>query len=192
VAAGLAVLLSAAVSGCGRREESNAVPPSGSMPDQQVERFSLTETVGGKKSWTLYADRADVYSSEGYSDIFGVKIDFYGEDGRVKSVLTAERGRVLEKTKDLEAFGDVRVETSEGVTLEADSLRWDNRASRITSDSYVRLTRGNELLTGYGFDSDPSLSDIRVLRNVKVMRLRRRGASATRDTTKGSVPGGRS
>jgi len=171
--------------GCGGGREEEVARSTADLPDQEVTEFSLTETVRGEKSWTLFADRAEIYDAEGYSKVYDVRIQFFGPEGEVRSVLTARRGRVADKTKDLEAFGEVLVETSEGVRLETDSLKWDNRAGRITSDDFVTVTRDEEVLTGYGFESSPDLADIRVLRDVKISARRGSARTAIADSAKG-------
>lgn len=165
----IAILLTvSATYGCGvdsepPREEERAV-----LPDQVIMEFATTETFGGDKSWKLLADKAEVFDKKGYSKVFGVKILFYGPEGDVTSVLTSERGRVTEKTRDLQAFGNVLLESSEGVKVETESLRWDNGNERIWSSEFVTVTSGTRVLTGYGFDSDPGLKDLQVHSQVKI------------------------
>ena len=109
-----------------------------------------------------------MFESKGYSKVSRVKILFYGPEGEVTSVLTSERGRVAERSRDLQAFGDVVLESSEGVTVETESLLWDNRNEKIWSKEFVTVTSGNEVLTGYGFDSDPGLKNVNVHSQVKI------------------------
>lgn len=170
------------LAGCNAESEPPQPPEGVALPDQEVMEFSLTETVRGSKSWTLFADRAEVFDRKGYSRVHGVKIMFYGPDGEVSSVLTSLRGRVTKNTKDLEAFGQVVVETSDGVKLETESLKWDNRAGRIWSSEFVTVTRKREVLTGYGFDSDPDLTNVQIHDQVKI---------SVREEAGGSGEGGR-
>ena len=160
--------MTAMLTGCGAQSEPPPSEESAELPEQEVMEFSLTETVGGDKSWTLLAERAEVFDSKGFSKVFGVKILFYGPEGDVSSVLTSRRGRISEGSKDLQAFGDVLLESSEGVTLRTETLRWDNANSRIWSSEFVTVTSGNEVLTGYGFDSDPDLKNVEVHSQVKI------------------------
>jgi LPS export ABC transporter protein LptC len=189
LALALAGWLAAGVGGgCGGSEESSGPAPVEDLPDQEVLDFSLTETVSGVKAWTLFADRAEVYGQKGYSKVYGVKVHFYSPEGELTSVLTSERGRVDDRTKNLQAFGNVVVRTSEGVVLETESLRWDNRLGKITSSRFVTITRGREVLSGYGFTSEPDLSDVRVLSDVKITVRGEEADSASReDISKGGA-----
>lgn len=164
------VLLLCAVllAGCGSAQDSPEPAQTERLPDQEVTEFSLTETVGGVKSWTLFAERAEVFEEDGYSKVYGVRILFYNVDGEVTSVLTSYRGRVDDKSKDLEAFGDVLVKTSDDVTLRTRSLHWDNRREKIWSNEFVTVTREREVVTGYGFDSDPDLQNAQIHSRVEI------------------------
>lgn len=162
------ILLAALVVGCGRQSEPARSDSGEVLPDQEVTEFSLTETVGSEKSWTLFADRAEVFESKGFSRVFGVKVLFYDPEGEVSSVLTSNRGRISEDSKDLRALGDVVLKSAEGATLRTESLSWDNASGRIWSSEFVTVTRGNEVLTGFGFDSDPDLKNVQIHSEVKI------------------------
>jgi LPS export ABC transporter protein LptC len=162
------LFVTATLVGCGIESEPPQSEESADLPEQQVMEFSLTETVGGDKSWTLFADRAEVFDNKGFSKVFGVRILFYGPDGDTSSVLTSERGRVSEGSRDLQAFGNVLLESSEGMTLETESLRWDNQNSKIWSSEFVTVKSANKVLTGYGFESDPDLKNFQIHSQVKI------------------------
>ena len=167
------------MAGCGGQSEPPPAEERGDLADQVIMEFSTTETFGGDKSWRLLADKAEVFGAKGFSKVYGVKILFYGPEGDVTSTLTSERGRVAEGSRDLQAFGNVLLESSDGVTLETNSLRWDNRSERIWSAEFVTVTEGNKVLTGYGFDSDPDLKNVQVHSQVNI---------SVREETPGEAP----
>jgi LPS export ABC transporter protein LptC len=175
-----------AAAGCGSESEPPAPSDKTGLPNQEVLEFSLTESVQGSKSWTLFADKAEVFEKKGYSNVRGVKVDFYDPEGKVTSVLTSKRGRVDDARKDLEAFGDVVVRTADGIVLETETLHWDNARGIIWSDDFVTVTKGEEVLTGYGLESDPDLSHVRVKDQVKI-RVEEEGAGGgENDSSKAS------
>jgi hypothetical protein len=53
------------------------------------------------------------------------------------------------------------------VTLETDSLRWQNARGKIVSDAFVRVTRNGDVVTGYGFESDATLEHFHLAREVR-------------------------
>jgi LPS export ABC transporter protein LptC len=144
-----------AVAGC-ERQESNP-PASPEVPDQVVRQFTLTETVKGQLRWQLTARGASTYTNLGVIRATGVAIDFYDDAGGVYSHLTAREGEIRTATNDMAARGDVVVTTKSGTRVETPSLRFLNRAQRIVSDDRVTVRRGGDVLSGVGFESDPSL-----------------------------------
>jgi LPS export ABC transporter protein LptC len=108
-----------------------------------------------------------MYNREHRVDATTVHIDFFNDEGEPYSSLVADRGTVDQRTNDLEARGNVRVTTRNGVTMETDSLRYVNRTGKIHSDGFVRVTRRGDVLTGYGFESDATLEQFRLRREVR-------------------------
>lgn len=168
VAPNAIVLFAAGVlTGCQSR---TAPAPSGAnlrIPDQEARDFTLTETSEGRKNWTLWASYAAMFNDRNLVDARTVRIEFFDSKGTRYSTLTAERGLVDQRTNDLEALGNVRIATESGVRMETDSLRWLNNARKITSDAFVRVTRKEDVVTGYGFESDPNLDHFHIKSEVR-------------------------
>jgi LPS export ABC transporter protein LptC len=153
--------------GCQSRTAS---PPRGAdvrLPDQEARDFTLTESSEGKKNWTLWASYAAMYNDQSLVDAKTVRIEFFDKEGKRFSTLVAKTGRVHQRTNDLEARGDVVVTTESGIRMETDSLRWQNTAGKIVSDGFVKVTRQHDVVTGYGFESDPSLDHFHLQRQVR-------------------------
>jgi LPS export ABC transporter protein LptC len=64
-------------------------------------------------------------------------------------------------------YGEVVGTSLDGDVLETDTLRYLNVEDKIVSDSFVRLTRGNNVMTGYGLEADNRLSSVDIKRDVK-------------------------
>lgn len=159
--------LTAPILGCQSR---TAPTPSGAnsrIPDQEARDFTLTETSEGRKNWTLWASYAAMYNDRNLVDAQTVRIEFFNSEGKRYSTLTADQGVVDQRSNNLEARGDVSVITETGVKMETDSLRWLNNAQKIVSDAFVRVTRKRDVVTGYGFESDPSLDNFYIRREVR-------------------------
>jgi LPS export ABC transporter protein LptC len=157
----------AATAGCRSR---HAPTPSASdlrMPDQEARDFTLTETSEGKKNWTLLATYAAMYNDKNLVDAKTIQIDFFDTKGKRSSTLTADQGLVDQRTNNLEAVGRVHIVTETGVKMETDSLRWINNTQKIVSDSFVKVTRQGDVVTGYGFESDANLDHFHLKREVR-------------------------
>jgi LPS export ABC transporter protein LptC len=166
--AALAVLVAlAAAGGC----RSKSSPPAGAsarpVPDQEARDFTLTESSEGKKNWTLLASYAAMYNDRHLIDARTVRIEFFDSKGARFSTLLADQGLVDQRNNNLEARGHVRITTESGIRMETDSLRWLNDRGKIVSDAFVRVTRRHDVVTGWGFESDPSLDHFRLTRQVE-------------------------
>lgn len=157
--ASVAVLLLMLLAGCAADRSASPARATGELPDQEVSDFAITETDEGHVEWKLYARYAAVYSARNEVKARAVRVDFFGDDGQRTSVLTAREGEINQRTRDMTARGDVVLETTEGTRLSSDELKFLNREQRITvpATQLVRVERAGDVLTGYGFESDPDL-----------------------------------
>jgi len=163
----LSMLVAASAVGCHKDAPSTTSGEEVRIPDQEARDFTLTESMEGRKSWTLWATYAAMYNDKNLVDARTVRIDFFDKEGKKNSSLTADQGIVFQRTNDLEARGKVHVTTESGVTLETDSLRWQNARGKIVSDAFVRVTRNGDVVTGYGFESDATLEHFHLAREVR-------------------------
>ncbi|HZI89340.1 MAG TPA: LPS export ABC transporter periplasmic protein LptC [Candidatus Polarisedimenticolia bacterium] len=162
-----ALLMVALGAGC---QSKNAPAPGASnlqMPDQEARDFTLTETSEGVKNWTLWASYAAMYNAKNLVDAKPIRIEFFDSKGKLYSKLTADQGLVDQRTNNLEAIGKVRIVTETGVHMETDSLRWINASQKIVSESFVKVTRNEDVVTGYGFESDPNLDHFHLKHEVR-------------------------
>jgi len=160
VAFGIVAGLGLAASGCGNHRSSSPAESTGEMPDQEVTDFAITETDEGNIEWKLFARYAATYSARNVVEARSIRVDFYGDDGERSSTLTSRDGEINQRTRDMVARGNVVLETTEGTRLSSEELRFLNREQRIVVPvTYlVRVERAGDVLTGYGFESDPELT----------------------------------
>ena len=163
-----AALLLAAGSMCSREEPGEkTAQQSKPMPDQVILDFNITETASGKKEWNMRAHKAYIYDSRNLLEAENMEVEFFDEEGRVKSRLVAALGIINRATDDMEAHGDVVVTSSSGVILETETLQWVSKTRRIMSDDKVKVTREGDVLTGIGFRGDPDLGSFEILKDMK-------------------------
>lgn len=165
----LAALLLALLAGCGQKRTVTESGTSGELPDQEVSDFAVTETDQGAPQWTLYARYAATYNARNQVVARGVRVDFFGEDGKRSSVLTAREGDLNQRTHNMTARGNVVLQTTEGTRLSTEELRFLNREQliQVPDDQLVRVERSGDVLTGYGFESDPDLKRYEFKRRVQ-------------------------
>ena len=165
-ALGLGVLL--LLPGCGSEDRVVPRPTSGEeLPSQEVRNFSLEESDTGTPEWILTSRYAATYDRRGAILARGVAIDFFDSKGAKYSHLTAKEGEIKRPSNDMEARGNVVVTTTDGVRIQTESLRYLNHERKIVSDAFVRLERKGDVVTGIGFESDPSLEHFTIKKEVK-------------------------
>lgn len=168
VAAVALVLLGALVGdGCrsGDRNPTAMDKPS-NTPNEGMREISLRNIHVGDTEWVLQADTASIFRQKKRVIAERVAIDFFEDEEHV-SRLTAKQGVLHQATDDLEARGDVRVATDDGALLTTELLFWDHQKAKIHTEEYVELTRGEDVLTGYGLEADPGLDRVDIKREVK-------------------------
>jgi LPS export ABC transporter protein LptC len=174
--AALALLLLAAA-GCGAKRSSVPSQATGELPDQEVSDFVLTETDQGAPQWKLYARYAATYNARNVIVARSIRVDFFDEQGAATSELTAREGEIQLQTRDMTARGNVVLQTREGTRMSTQEMRFLNRQQLIVSppEQKVRVERAGDVLTGYGFESDPALKRFEFKRKVQATVQTRSG-----------------
>ncbi len=159
------------LSSCSREEEDHTryaeYDKAKGEPDQTSFHVKALFVDSSFTKAILYAGRARIFQ-ERFETLLdsSVRVDFMSSksDSRL-SVLTADSARIDDRTKNMLARGRVKVVSdSSGTKLETSLLEWDNRSRKIYSTEFVRITSPTETLQGYGFESDPTLSNYKILR----------------------------
>ena len=163
-------LIILSLSSCGKEKpEKSKISGEKYFPDQAIENFTLTHTNQGEKEWELEADRAEIYEKERKTIVHGLKLKFY-DQGKITSILTANRGEISSPSGDMEVKGDVVVTSErEGITLNTESLKWDARRRKIFTDDFVRQEKAETIITGQGLESDAELERLVIKKDVRVI-----------------------
>ncbi|MBD3233057.1 MAG: LPS export ABC transporter periplasmic protein LptC [candidate division Zixibacteria bacterium] len=146
-------------------------PPEGNneteMPESELYNATIVFTAKGVRNTVIRAEYIAKYSDKQETFGKGIHADFYGEDGEHTSDVVADSGWFDEDGQKMEVMGDVVVINEDGTKLETESLRWDPSTDKIVTDDFVKVTRGKDILTGYGLRTDQKMENIEILRNVK-------------------------
>jgi LPS export ABC transporter protein LptC len=136
------------------------------FPDSILEKATITLTSSGYRQAIINADTLYIFEKQDSTLASNVKINFFNEKGEYQSTLTARQGLVRQKREAFSVWGDVVVQNDTS-KLETQSLHWDTHRNLITTDDFVKFTRGGDVITGYGLESDSRLNNVRILRDVK-------------------------
>jgi len=87
----------------------------------------------------------------------GFTVFFYDTTKNIKSTIKGDYGISFEKQKLMEARHNVIVENLEtDEKLNTEQLYWDRARETIYTEKFVRITRGEEVITADGLTSDQS------------------------------------
>lgn len=137
------------------------------QPEQELRKFNIVQTNNGKKQWVLEAQEAQIYEKTDRAVAKDIRVKFF-EDESVSSILTAERGILDTNSGDMEVEGNVVVTSLvEKTKIETEKLRYISKEEKIVSDEFVKQTREDAIITGYGLETDPGLRKVVIKKDVK-------------------------
>ena len=154
------------LTGCEERVRPSVVHLStDSLPSQESWRSTVRLTDSARVRAVLWAGHIATYVDGQYTLLAdSVHVTFYDEWGELSSTLTARRGKVDDRTRDLEAYDDVVVSSEDSTVLKTDRLFWTNATRLIHTDAYVEIASPREVIRGEGLESDQSLTNYRIFR----------------------------
>ncbi|MFH0948241.1 MAG: LPS export ABC transporter periplasmic protein LptC [Elusimicrobiota bacterium] len=100
-----------------------------------------------------------------------IKINFYENNGKTGSVISADKAIIKTDTNDIKAEGNVIIYSLlKNTTIFTETLNYNEKSGKVSSDSFIRQERPDATVTGVGFDANSDLSNITILSDVKVVR----------------------
>ena len=134
------------------------------IPDYESRNAEGIVADSSKIKAVLRAGYIANFSKLGFTIIdSGATVDFY-KNGTVVSTLTGDRGKVFEKTKDIEIRDNITVVNKEGSKLETSRLYWTEDTQRVSSDTFVAIQTPSENIQGIGFESDQGLKNYKIFK----------------------------
>ncbi|MBT8378111.1 MAG: LPS export ABC transporter periplasmic protein LptC [Ignavibacteria bacterium] len=130
------------------------------LPAQESWNSTVFFTDSGRTKAILYAGHLQVFedTKETLLDS-GIKVDFYNEQEIKSTTLTSKKGRVDETTNNLFAIDSVVAVNDSGVVLKSEEIVWRNKERKISTDKFVTIESAEEIIQGYGFESDQQLKN---------------------------------
>ncbi|HNY02054.1 MAG TPA: LPS export ABC transporter periplasmic protein LptC [Bacteroidales bacterium] len=105
----------------------------------------LMNRYGGEDSYSEFPD--------------GFHIVMFGPDGQITSTITGNRGTSRDRTRIMEAWGNVVVRNeSKNEQMGTEHLVWEEGRNRIWSDVKVKITRPDQVLYGSRMESNESFT----------------------------------
>ena len=163
------VLLSLIALGCSGDQTAStdrAATDSLAKPDSEVSGARIQLYERGRVTTQIAADKIVKFSTLDSTMAYVLDINVYDTAGNVSAGIVGDSGIIRESTGDMSLFGHVVVNTSDSIKLQTEFLYWDAQVDSIKTDAFVRLTRGEDIITGWGLQADQQLHSTRILRQV--------------------------
>lgn len=153
--------------GCGDNSSESGPARSATQnaPDQFMTNAEIYLTNDGIRKGTIKSDSLKVYSRVDTTLLYQVEMFFFDSLGNHMSTLTADSARVSQRSNSMSAIGHVKAWRTDNRRIHADSLRWDAKSEKIVTEGYVEIYRGDDILTGYGLETDQRLEQTIIKRN---------------------------
>ena len=162
---GLLLGLSVLIASCSRQDSSSSDRSTNDTllrPDSEVFGADITLYDGARRKALIEADRIKRFESIDSTMTYTVSVDFLDSLGQVTSNLVGDSGIIRETTQKMKIYGHVVVVTPDGGRLETDSLVWNPQIQKIQTDAYVVLTRGKDVITGWGLEANHDLTHLTI------------------------------
>lgn len=135
------------------------------LPSHTGKDITTIYTDSGKIQLVLIAPLLESYekAETPYTEFkSGIYVLFHdGQEEPVASV-TAKYAKYTDNKNLWELQDSVVAINEEGEKLETELLFWDQKKSLIYTDRFVKITTEDQILQGYGLESDPRLSKRRI------------------------------
>lgn len=159
------IVIALSVVSCEKKIETVGKLDLLTLPSLTVKEFETIYTDSGKIQMILSAPLMENFnkSDPDYSEFrSGIRVDFY--DGHKESVasVTAKYAKYTENKNLWELQDSVVAINEAGEILETELLYWDQKKALIYTDRFVKITTEDQIIQGYGLESDPRLSKRRI------------------------------
>ncbi len=135
----------------------------------KISDIHYSRTRDGHVEWVLDADSAASFKSEDLMVFDSVRLAFYGDDVTLYT-LKAREGQFSESTGEIDAMGDVLVESVDGsYRLTTDSLKYSSKSRRITTDDQVEIVTDGMVVEGTGLVVEIDKEKLFILNDVKAL-----------------------
>lgn len=84
----------------------------------------------------------------------GLHLIFYDEEGKQTTTLRANYGIKYDRSKRTEVKYDVEIVNKNGEKLNTEHLIWDEVTHKIYTNTFVKISTGDEIIMGKGLDAN--------------------------------------
>lgn len=136
-----------------------------SAADLQLDRMKYTETREGVKEWELEAASVRYFQDENMVFLEKVKATFFGKNHE-SYVLVAERGKFDARTKAIEVFDGVKIDSSDGYRMQTRSLQYRAEKRELRTSDPVEMSGPQLDVRGTGLVVELDRQRLKILKQV--------------------------
>ncbi len=136
------------------------------MPNHTSWNFSMVFMDSSRTKTKLSAKLARVYEQRQETLLdTNVVVEFMNENSKRVAMLTADSARVDDKTRNMFAYGKVKVVSdSTHTTMTTTLLMWNNQTQKLTTTEKVHIVSPSEIIDGTGMESDQYLKNYKIFK----------------------------
>lgn len=149
-------------------EEEMKPPLSSAAADLQLKKVKYTETREGVKEWELEAFSVGYFQEEGIVVCEKIKATFFGQN-KVSYTLTGVQGKFHIKTKVIEVFGGVKIDSTDGYHLRSSSIKYLAERRELITTDLVEMEGPRFRVEGQGMIIDIDRQRVKVLSQVNTV-----------------------
>jgi len=143
-----------------------ATDDSLNLPDSEVRIARIQLYKKGEVTAEILSDKIIKFNAQDSTMAYKLDINIFDSLGHSTTKITGDSGIIREGRGIVNIYGNVIVNINDTTELETDYLWWDSNTNRIKSDAFVRITRGKDVITGWGLDADNKLNSYKILNQV--------------------------
>lgn len=118
----------------------------------------------------------------------GVYIEKFDTTFRIEASIKADTAHYFQRRNLWRLDGNVDISNMDGVRFETSQLFWDRNQEIIYSDSFIKITEGEEINTGIGFKSNQNMSEYRIFHTTAEFTIETRQAANKNDSIPADPP----
>ena len=155
-------------------EKVNLVTTQEVMPTETVIDGEFLYSDSAQVKFRLSAPRLDRYPGNDPHVKFplGIKVESYNDAMEVVYRITSKQATRYEKEGLMVARDSVVVVTNTGEKLETELLNRDEKTGKIYTDQFVVLTTEEEIIQGFGLESNKEFTEYEVLRPTGIFTIK--------------------
>lgn len=166
-ASSIFLLLSVAFSSCApnKPEEIKALTNRDEFPSLTIKDLTTVITDSGKIKYRFITPELLQFDQKAEPTIefpSGLHVFVFDANEQVDAQIKCKNAIYYQNKELWELRNDVEAVNVKGEVINTELLFWDQKKGTIYSDQFIKITRQNEILTGYGFESDERLENYKI------------------------------